>query len=221
MKALRAGSICSFSFMLFLLLNFSGCQTTTYYKTMERFGYHKREMLANRVKDARNILEETEEQFKSVLVEIRSVTTPGDSTYEEKYNKLNKEYEKSREKSLLITKRINSVETVAEALFIEWDAELEQYVSNSLRQSSRDKLNQKINQYQHLINSMKYVERKMDPVLVSFGDQVLYLKHNLNTQAIVSRQKELVMFEDEVISLIREIQNSIGVADTFINSIVE
>lgn len=220
MKLSSTGCLYSFCFMCFVLLNFSGCQTT-YYKTMEKLGYHKREMLANRIKDVRDILDKTEEQFKSALVEIRSVVTPDDSTYEEKYNKLNKEYEKCREKSLLVSERIKSIETVAEALFIEWEAELEQYVSNSLRQSSREKLNQKRNQYQHLINSMKYVERKMDPVLVAFSDQVLYLKHNLNTQAIVSRQKELVMFEDEVISLIREIQSSIGVADTFINSIVE
>ncbi|MBM4053499.1 MAG: DUF2959 domain-containing protein [Planctomycetes bacterium] len=220
MKLLSVRSICSFSFMFFMLLHFSGCQTT-YYNSMEKLGYNKREMLSNKVKDARNILQETDEQFKSALVEFRSVVTHDGVTYEEKYNRLKNGYEKCREKSLSLSKGIKAAETVAEAMFTEWEVELEQYVNSSLRESSQRKLIQKRRQFQHLIESMKYIERKLDPVLVDFSDQVLYLKHNLNTQAIITMQKELVMFEDEVISLIREMSISIGTADTFISSIVE
>lgn len=220
MNRLNVWCIYSFTFLFFVLLNFSGCQTT-YYKTMERVGYHKRDMFANRVKDARNILEETEEQFKSALVESRSLADAEGSTYEQKYNTLNKEYERCRDKSLLVSAHIKSIEKVAEAFFNEWEIELEHYVSNSLRQGSQEKLTQKKSQYEHLINSMKYIERKMDPVLINFRDQVLYLKHNINTQSIVSLQKELAQLEDEVLALIKEMEISIGIADSFINSIVK
>ncbi|MCR4293220.1 MAG: DUF2959 domain-containing protein [Candidatus Kuenenia sp.] len=220
MNRLNVGCIYYFTFLFFVLLNFSGCQTT-YYKTMERVGYHKRDMFANRVKDARNILEETEEQFKSALVESRSLADAEGSSYEQKYNTLNKEYERCRDKSLLVSAHIKSIEKVAEAFFNEWEIELEHYVSNSLRQGSQEKLTQKKSQYEHLINSMKYIERKMDPVLINFRDQVLYLKHNINTQSIVSLQKELAQLEDEILSLIKEMEISIGIADSFINSIVK
>ncbi|MCF6151099.1 MAG: DUF2959 domain-containing protein [Candidatus Kuenenia stuttgartiensis] len=220
MNRLNVGCIYSLTFLFFVLLNFSGCQTT-YYKTMERVGYHKRDIFTNRVKDTRNILEETKEQFKSALVESRSFADAEGSTYEQKYNTLNKEYERCRDKSLLLSSHIKSIEKVAEAFFNEWEMELEHYVSNSLRQDSQEKLAQKRGQYEHLINSMKYLERKMDPVLINFRDQVLYLKHNLNTQSIVSLQDELALFEDEVLSLIKEIEISIGIADSFINSIVK
>ncbi|WP_347275390.1 DUF2959 family protein [Candidatus Kuenenia sp.] len=220
MNRLNVGCIYYFTFLFFVLLNFSGCQTT-YYKTMERVGYHKRDMFANRVKDARNILEETEEQFKSALVESRSFSDAEGSTYEQKHNMLNKEYERCRDKSLLVSAHIKSIEKVAEAFFNEWEMELEHYVSNSFRQGSQEKLTQKKSQYEHLINSMKYIERKMDPVLINFRDQVLYLKHNINTQSIVSLQKELAQLEDEILSLIKEMEISIGIADSFINSIVK
>ena len=59
----------------------------------------------------------------------------------------------------------------------------------------------------------------MDPVLSAFQDQVLYLKHNLNAQAIVSLQGELVSIETDVAGLIKEMEASIKEADTFINSI--
>ena len=34
-------------------------------------------------------------------------------------------------------------------------------------------------QYSQLISAMKRAERKMNPVLTAFNDQVLFLKHNL------------------------------------------
>jgi len=56
----------------------------------------------------------------------------------------------------------------------------------------------------------------MKPVLAAFHDQVLYLKHNLNTQAISSLQSELVSVEEDIASLIREMETSIREADSFI-----
>ena len=65
---------------------------------------------------------------------------------------------------------------------------------------------------------MKQAERKIDPVLSAFRDQVLFLKHNLNAQAVASLQGELVSIESNVASLIKEMDASIAEANTFINS---
>ncbi|HEX9831034.1 MAG TPA: DUF2959 family protein, partial [Thermodesulfobacteriota bacterium] len=62
----------------------------------------------------------------------------------------------------------------------------------------------------------KRAEKKIDPVLSVFRDQVLFLKHNLNAQAIASLQDELVSIETDVDSLIREMEASIREADAFI-----
>jgi DUF1680 family protein len=69
-----------------------------------------------------------------------------------------------------------------------------------------------------LIGAMKRAERKIDPVLAAFRDQVLYLKHNLNAQAIASLQSELASIETDVAKLIKEMEASIKEADGFISS---
>jgi hypothetical protein len=68
---------------------------------------------------------------------------------------------------------------------------------------------------------MKRAERKMDPVLSAFNDQVLFLKHNLNAKAIASLQTELGSVEAEVNSLIRDMEASIKEADAFISSMAK
>lgn len=206
--------------MPIFLLILAGCQST-YYRTMEKFGYHKRDILVNRVTEARDSQEEAKEQFKSALDEFSSVVNIEGGSLEEKYTRLNAEYEKSNKKALLVSDRIASVENVAKALFDEWEAELSQYTSDRLRQSSQEKLTETKKQYGQLIDAMKRAERKIDPVLLAFRDQVLYLKHNLNAQAIASLRGELVVIEEDVASLIREMEASIDEADLFIRSMTE
>ncbi len=55
----------------------------------------------------------------------------------------------------------------------------------------------------------------------SFLDQVLYLKHNLNAQAIASLQSELGTVESDIAALIKEMEKSIGEANSFIRTMLE
>ena len=52
-----------------------------------------------------------------------------------------------------------------------------------------------------------------------FRDQVLFLKHNLNAQAIASLKNELSSIETDVGALINDMQKSINEANTFINAL--
>ena len=199
-----------------LLLFSTGCQTA-YYSTMEQLGYHKRDLMASRVKKARDAQEETKEQFESALERFRSVLAFDGGKLEEKYEELNAEFERSEEKAELVRGRIEDVEDVAEALFDEWEAELTQYASKSLRQASRSKLQRTQRQYGQLIGAMKRAEKKIEPVLSAFRDQVLFLKHNLNAQAVASLKSELRNVESDVAVLIRDMEKSIREADAFIS----
>jgi hypothetical protein len=110
------------------------------------------------------------------------------------------------------------VEDVAEALFDEWEAELDQYTSAPLRRSSARRLQQTRAQYGQLIQAMKRAEAKMAPVLAAFHDQVLFLKHNLNAQAIASLKGNLASIESDIAVLIREMEASIREANRFIDA---
>lgn len=205
--------------VLFLLL-FSGCQKA-YYDTMEKFGVHKRDIMVDRVEGARDSQEEAKEQFQSALEQFSTVLNFKGGKLEDKYQTLQAEYDKSRSKADEVKKRIDAVEDVSEALFAEWEDELDQYTSPSLRRDSERKLVQTRRQYDRLIQAMRKAETKIDPVLRAFRDQVLYLKHNLNAQAIASLQNELVEVESDIADLIREMERSIGEANSFIKTMLE
>ena len=197
-----------------------GC-SSAYYGTMEKLGYHKRDLMVNRVESARDAQQEAKEQFESALEKFSHVLKVDGGELEEKYEQLKTAYDKSDARAETVRDRIEAVEDVSEALFDEWQTELDQYASDSLRRSSARKLKQTRRQYTQLIGAMKRAEKKMEPVLSAFHDQVLFLKHNLNARAIASLQTELVSVEAEVNSLIRDMDASIKEADAFIGAMAK
>ncbi len=197
-----------------------GC-SSAYYGTLEKLGYPKRDLMVNRVESARDAQQDAKEEFESALEKFKSVLNFDGGALEEKYNQLKTAYDRSDARAETVRDRIESVEDVAEALFEEWQAELDQYSSSSLRRSSARKLQQTRQQYARLINAMQRAEKKMDPVLAAFHDQVLFLKHNLNARAIASLQSELVSVNSEIDALIREMNASIKEANAFIGAMAK
>ncbi len=198
-------------------LAIAGCRSA-YYKTMEAFGQHKRDLLVSRVEDARDAQEEAKEQFKSALDKFSAVVEFSGGKLEEKYNQLKSELDKSQSKAKSVRNHIAGVEIVAKDLFKEWESELDQYDSDELRRSSEQKLKQTRQRYSQLITAMKRAESKIAPVLTAFNDQVLFLKHNLNAQAIASLHNELASVEADIATLIKEMEASIAEANEFINA---
>ena len=64
--------------------------------------------------------------------------------------------------------------------------------------------------------ALKRAEESMAPVLVKLKDHVLFLKHNLNAQAIASLKGEAVSIQTEIGKLIEDMNKSIQRADEFI-----
>jgi hypothetical protein len=197
-----------------------GC-STAYYNTMEKFGVHKRDLLVDRVEEARDSQKSAEKQFSSALEQFKSVVAVDGGNLESVYDKLNSEYEESKSAAENISKRIDDIESVAEALFDEWEAELKQYSSKQLRAESQQKLKTTKIKYQQLITVMRKTESRLDPVLAPMNDQVLYLKHNLNARAIQALRKEVVKIDKDVDVLLAAIRKSVAEADAFIQEMKE
>jgi len=195
--------------------------SAAYYGTMEKLGYPKRELLVNRVETARDAQQDAKEEFQSALEKFKTVVNFDGGALEKKYAELKSAYDRSEARAEAVSDRIESVEDVAEYLFEEWESELDQYTNAGLRRSSARKLEQTKRKYAQLISAMKRAEKKMDPVLAAFKDQVLYLKHNLNAKAIASLQTELVSVQSDVDALIREMNASIKEANAFISAMAK
>jgi len=203
---------------LTLILLLAGC-SSVYYGAMEQVGIHKRDIMVDRVEEMRDSQQETKEQFASALERFRSVLKVEGGDLEDKYDDLNAELQRSEEQAEEVRERIAAVEDVSQALFEEWQQELTQYSSTSLRRSSEQKLKQTRSQYKTLIGAMKRAEAKIDPVLNPMRDQVLFLKHNLNAKAIASLKAELGSIETDVSRLIKEMETAIKEADVFISAL--
>ena len=214
---------CGLSVCLLLLTVigvFSGCQSV-YYDTMEKFGIHKRDMLVERVEDAKDSQEEAKEQFASALEEFLSVTEYEGGDLQAQYEKLADELERSEEKAREVRARIDSIGNVAESLFREWESELEQYSNQTLRESSENQLDSTRARYDRLMVVMRRAEDRMEPVLAAFRDQVLYLKHNLNARALASLEQTSAGLQEDINNLIKEMEGAIEEASAFIAAMQE
>lgn len=193
---------------------------TVYYRTMETFGLHKRDILVERVKDARDSQQEAGDQFRTALERFSEVVHFEGGELAEMYARLKTEYERSESKAKQVRDRIGAVEKVAGDLFDEWERELDQYSSDQLRRSSEETLRATRARYAQLIDAMKRAESKMPPVLVVLKDQVLFLKHNLNARAIASLEGTAAELQGEVETLLQELENSIAEANAFIEELL-
>ena len=195
----------------------AGC-SSAYYGTLEKFGYAKREVLVDRVEKAQESQTEAKEQFASALERFLAVTKADGGELQRTYDALNADFKRSEARAAEVRDRIDSVEDVAEELFSEWKRELEQYTNATLRRESQRQLDATRRNYDNLLKLMHRAAERMEPVLSTFRDQVLFLKHNLNAQAIASLGSTHRELEADISRLVADMEASIREAEDFIKT---
>jgi uncharacterized coiled-coil DUF342 family protein len=203
------------AFIVAMAVAASSCDAL-YYKTMKKFGVEKRDILVKRVKEARESQEEAKEEFKTALERFKSVIAVDGGKLEDKYDKLNSELNRSEDRANEVRDRVNSVRNVSNDLFSEWDKELKQYSDRSLRAESERQLRDTRQRSEAVIRSMDRAQKRIEPVLKPLRDRVLFLKHNLNAQAIGALDKELLTVRTNVDALIADLEAAIAEADQFV-----
>lgn len=204
--------------LILCLSGASGCRST-YYAAWEKVGVYKRDLLKKKVVAARDEQKEAGEQFKDALTRLKELYGFDGGKLEKTYSALQKDYEQSAAKAEDVRKRIMEMETVAEDLFAEWEKEIKEISTPSLQSGSRKQLRDTRDRYESLHTALKKAEQSMAPVLVQFRDHVLYLKHNLNAQAIASLKGEATNIQAEISRLIGQMNVSIAQADEFIKAL--
>ncbi len=207
-----------FSFLLLgSALLFSGC-SSVYYGAMEKVGIPKRKILVDRVGAAREAQQEAKQQFSSALAQFLAVTRVPSTQLQATYEKLDAEFKRSEARAQEVRDRIAAIDDVAQALFGEWKTELGQYQSASLRSQSERQLSATKQRYAALMRVMDQAAAGMNPVLDAFRDQVLFLKHNLNAQAVTALSGSTRELQQDITRLVADMEKSIREADAFISS---
>lgn len=189
-----------------------------YYATMEKFGYDKRDILVGRVEDAQESQTEAKQEIQDTFTAFKALSGFDGGDLEALYDDLKGKLEDSKAAAGEVHDRVQGVQKVADAMFDEWSEEIEEFANADIKRKSKGLMSDTRDRYSRLLSVMQSAEARLDPVVTAFNDQVLFLKHNLNAQAVSSLQTEVVEIEDTVASLIEEMQRSIDEADAFIAS---
>ena len=204
-------------FTLIMVTLLTACQSA-YYEAAEQVGYDKREIMVDRVEASREAQQEAEEQFQSALEQLSLLVNFDGGDLEDIYDDMRDEYENSERAADEVRARIKAIEDVAEALFVDWLGEIEEYSSSRLQRDSQAKLLETRKRYDGMLAALHRSEAKMDPVLAALKDNVLYLKHNLNARAVSSLKVEFTSLENDIDILIQEMRKAIASSDAFIAS---
>ncbi|KLN65508.1 MULTISPECIES: DUF2959 domain-containing protein [Vibrio] len=200
------------------IFTLTGCQSA-YYSAMEQVGYHKRDIMVDRVEDAKQSQQDAQQEFTSALEALSALTNFDGGELETVYNQINDKYQDSEKAAQDVSDRIAAIEDVSDALFAEWQDELKLYTSTKLKRSSEQKLKETQRSYSTMLSAMKRAEDKMAPVLNTLRDNTLYLKHNLNASAIGSLQGEFASLEQDIQYAIQDMNAAIAESDKFLQKL--
>lgn len=190
----------------------------TKYSAYEMVGVQKRDLFKKEVKNIKDDQEDAGEAYKDALERLKEVYNFDGGKLERKYRSLNSSYEDAQKRSQEVQERVAKIETLSQDLFAEWKKEIQQIGTASLRSKSTATLEDTQKKYRAFHVALKKSEAQMVPVLAKLRDHVLYLKHNLNAQAITGLKTESVKIQGDIEALIKDMNASISESEEFIKA---
>jgi Protein of unknown function (DUF2959) len=196
----------------------TGC-TSAYYKTMQTLGKEKRDILVQRIKDAKKDQDQTKQQLQTTMESFQALTGFQGGSLEKSYKRLNSDYESANGQAGKLHDKIQSIDQVSNDLFKEWQGEISAMGNAKLKAQDTVMLRNAKTRQATYMRAMRRTEDQIAPVLKAFRDQVLFLKHNLNSRAIGSLKGTTAGLQGDVADLIQSIDASSQEADKLISSL--
>jgi hypothetical protein len=201
-----------------LVLVLAGCKST-YYKTMRTLGKEKRDILVQRIKDAKKDQDQTKQQLQTTMESFQALTGFQGGSLEKSYKRLNSDYESAASQAGKLHDKVQSIDQVSKDLFNEWQGEINDMDNGNLKSQDTLMLRNAKSRQATYMRAMRATEDRITPVLKAFRDQVLFLKHNLNARAIGSLKTTSAGLQNDVADLIQSIDASSQEADKLISSL--
>ena len=135
------------------------------------------------------------------------------------YRDLQKEMENTQKQRAEITTRAGAMGTEADTLFKSWETSAAAIESESLRKRSAERLKHTKESYAEIGTVGQKAARLYDPVMKTLADQVKYLGHDLNPQAVASLKPDAEKLNKKVQELGKAIDDTITTTNTKIAAI--
>ena len=200
----------------------AGCKSsTTVVKAMDTIGFEKREMLKDRLQEARDAQVAAKQQLQSALYTLRRMDTVAPTEMADLHDDLESEVNKTEDEIDDLNDNIQSVESVAQVMFEDWQEDLAKYEDQQLRQKSQEELRQTQQNYNAMIAQLKSTHEKLVSLVPALKDQVLYVEHSINAGVKPQESEKLDDVREQVSSLIEELEGSIDRTQRFIEEETE
>lgn len=156
--------------VLVLALALGAC-STVYYAAMYQLGWAKADLLANRVQQARDAMDQARIQFADALPDFAAARAATGGDRAARRQALAASYEDSTESGALIATRRAAVEHAGDALFDEWLREIA--AGDPGQRGRRQQLYERFRPgYDRLLGAMRDAEASLAPVLDAMRAQL-------------------------------------------------
>jgi chromosome segregation ATPase len=188
---------------------------------METVGYEKREMLVDRLQEARTDQVEAKQQLQTALYTLTRLGSAPATEMPDLRDDLDKQVGDAENELEDLRSSIAAVESVSGSMFDEWEEELAKYDSDELRNRSKAELQESRKEYSTLITQLKQTEQKLTQLIPPLQDQVLYLEHAVNAGDRVEKPEGLDDVREQISTAIEDLETSIDRTNRFIEEGIE
>ncbi|MBX3024356.1 DUF2959 family protein [bacterium] len=160
---------------ILVLAGLGGC-STIYYAAMSQLGWAKADLLANRVQQARDAMDQARVQLADAVPDFEEArAAPHGAAVH--YQALRASFADAHENATLIRTRRAAVESAAEALFGEWQHEIDSAADPGLRQRRQQRYDAYHAPFTRLLDAMRGAEAALPPVLDGMQAALAALRH--------------------------------------------
>jgi hypothetical protein len=172
----------------------------------------KIERASEEMKDVRKHLNEAFEAYHKTLRE-------GTDERRSSYKDLVKALERCEEETKELRKRHREMDEQAEEYFKKWKNSVKDIKNADLERRSEERLEATRRRYREVSMRWKTMGEDYEPVLAELRDQVVYLGHDLNEDAVLSLKEDAAELEELARALFRSMEGFGSTADEYIGGL--
>lgn len=206
-------------FLAALVLVSCSTGSTAYFAGLDQDNSYKRNLLVARVVTAQDHQKKAKKQIAALLEQFHETSSFGAEECLKAYPPLNLSYQQARAEVDRVQKHNRNLYEDGAKVFVKWEREIDAFTDPGLADENSLQRDLTKDRFDELTTVMGRADKLYDPVLSELHDRVIYLKFNLNDEALATLADKTAELSRDVHQLILELESSIDAGDTFIREV--
>lgn len=166
-----------------------------------------REAVVSTGEEAKQALTDSMEQWGKILDGYNGIMDGSAKNTEKSYKTLLSDLKAVEGKGSAATKSLQKMDKQAQSFFKDWEKELEQFSSDSMKEKSMGMLEKDQAKYADFVDRMTQAGEIFSPVAQELNDQVLFLGRNLSPDGIELMQDEAAKMNQMVEEAMAQVES--------------